>query len=87
MLPPLNESYRKTDKNPFGAFIAYREFKNLFSNRYVETVTDPFDQEWNNIKDYADDKKYSLYFLITKNLVLNYTEVNAFMDYLKAGND
>ena len=28
-----------------------------------------------------------MYFLITKNLVLNYTEVNAFIDYVKAGND
>ena len=87
VLPPLNEDYRKTDKRPFGSFIAYKEFKNLFNDRYVETVTDPFDEEWNVIKDYSSSKKYSLYFLITKNLVLNYTEVNAFMDYVKAGND
>jgi hypothetical protein len=87
VLPPLNESFRKSDKQPFGGFIAYKEFKNLFKDRYVETVTDPFDEEWNNIKDYSDNKKYSLYFLITKNLVLNYSEVNAFMDYVKAGND
>ena len=87
MLPPLNETYRKSDKQPFGSYIAYKEFRNLFNNRYVETVTDPFDEEWNNIKEYSADKKYSLYFLITKNLVLNYTEVKAFMDYVKAGND
>lgn len=87
VLPPLNEDYRKTDKRPFGSFIAYKEFKDLFNDRYVETVTDPFDEEWNVIKDYSSSKKYSLYFLVTKNLVLNYTEVNAFMDYVKAGND
>lgn len=87
VLPPLNESYRKTDKQPFGAYIAYKEFRNLFSNRYIKTVTDPFDEEWNNIKDYSDDKRYSVYFLITKNLVLNYSEVKAFMDYVKDGND
>ncbi|HEY5406102.1 MAG TPA: hypothetical protein VIJ92_03405 [Ginsengibacter sp.] len=87
VLPSLNEGYRKTDKRPFGSFIAYKEFKNLFNDRYIETVTDPFDEEWNIIKDYSSSKKYSLYFLITKNLVLNYTEVNAFMDYVKAGND
>jgi len=67
--------------------VAYREFRHLFNDRYVETVTDPFDEEWNNIKDYSDDKKYSLYVLITKNLFLTYAEVNAFMDYVKAGND
>ena len=87
ILPSLNESYRKSDKQPFGSFVAYREFRHLFNDRYVETVTDPFDEEWNNIKDYSDDKKYSLYVLITKNLFLTYTEVNAFMDYVKAGND
>ena len=87
VLPSLNESYRKSDKQPFGSFVAYHEFRHLFNNRYVETVTDPFDEEWNNIKEYSADKKYSLYFLITKNLVLDYTEVNAFMDYVKAGND
>jgi hypothetical protein len=87
MLPSLNESYRKSDKQPFGSFVAYREFRHLFNDRYVETVTNPFDEEWNNIKDYSDDKKYSLYVLIAKNLFLNYTEVNAFMDYVKAGND
>ena len=87
VLPPLNESYRKSDKQPFGGFIAYKEFHNLFSNRYIETVTDPFDKEWRSIRDFADDNKYSLYFLITKNLVLNYSEVKAFIDYVKAGND
>ena len=87
VLPPLNESYRKTDKQPFGSYVAYKEFKHLFNDRYIETVTDPFDEEWNNIKDYTNDKKYSLYFLIAKNLVLNYSEVKAFMDYVNAGND
>ena len=87
VLPSLSETYRKTDKQPFGSFVAFREFKHLFNDRYVETVTDPFVEKGNNIKDYADDKRYSLYFLITKNLVLNYAEVNAFMDYVKAGND
>ncbi len=87
MLPPLNENYGKADKEPFGAFIAYKEFKNSFNNRYVATVKSSFDVEWKNIKDYNDDNKYSLYFLITKNLVLNYSEVKAFMDYVKAGND
>ena len=87
MLPSLSENYRKTDKQPFGSFVAYKEFRHLFNDRYIETVTDPFDEEWNDIKDYNDDNKYSLYFLVTKNLVLNYAEVKAFLDYVKAGND
>lgn len=87
VLPSLNESYRKTDKQPFGSYVAYNGFKDLYKNRYVEIVTDPFDETWNNIKAYSTDKKYSLYFLIAKNLVLNYTEVKAFLDYVKEGND
>jgi hypothetical protein len=87
VLPSLNETYRKSDKQPFGSFIAYEEFKHLFNDRYIETVTDPFDEEWNNIKDYSDDNKYSLYFLVAKNLVLNDNEVKAFMEYVNAGND
>jgi hypothetical protein len=87
VLPSLSESYRKSDKQPFGSFVAYREFRHLFNDRYVETVTSPFDEEWANIKEYSADKKYSLYFLITKNLVLDYSEVNAFMEFVKSGND
>jgi hypothetical protein len=86
-LPALNESYRKTDRQPFGSYIAYKEVKNLLDNRYIETVRDPFDKEWLNIKDYSDDKKYSLYILVTKNLVLTEAEITAFLDYVKSGND
>ncbi|MEO8412777.1 MAG: DUF4350 domain-containing protein [Ginsengibacter sp.] len=87
VLPSLRETYRKTDKQPFGSFIAYGEFRHLFNDRYVEIVTDPFDEKWKDIQDYAVDKKYSLYFLVTKNLVLTYPEVKAFMDYVNEGND
>ena len=86
-LPSLTETYRKTDKRPFGSLVAYNGFKNLYRDRYVEIVTDPFDETWNDIKVYSTDKKYSLYFLITKNLVLNNAEINAFLDYVKEGND
>ena len=87
VLPPLNENYRKTDKQPFGTFVAYNQFKHLLGDRYIEDVTEPFDDVWNNIKSYSKNNKYSLYFLVTKNLVLNYAEVKAFLDYVKAGND
>ncbi len=86
-LPPLNENYRKTDKQPFGTFIAYNQFTHLFGDRYIENITEPFDEVWAKIKSYSSVRKYSLYFLITKNLVLNYSEVKAFLDYVKAGND
>jgi hypothetical protein len=84
-LPSLNESYRKTDKLPFGSFIAYKGFQSEFSKYWINTPERPFDKTWSDIKD--DSSKYSLYFLITKNLILSIDEVNAMVEYVKAGND
>lgn len=86
-LPSLNESYRKTDKLPFGSFIAYNGFQHVFDRRTIEIATAPFDETWTDIKSYSSDGIYSLYFLIAKNLVLKNNDVNALMNYVKAGND
>lgn len=86
-LPPLTETYRKTDKQPFGSFVAYDFIKKAFDNRYIQSVTDPFDEFWSDTKTYSQSDEPSLYLLITKNLVLSYTEVQSLMDYVQAGND
>lgn len=83
----MRENYRRTDTQPFGAFVAYNQFRHLFGDRHIEETYDPFDAIWSNIKSYSTDKNYSLYFLVTKNLVVSYSEVKAFLDYVKAGND
>jgi hypothetical protein len=84
--PSLNESYRRTDKLPFGSFIAYKGFQSEFPNYWINIVEKPFDKTW---KDLREDSvsNYSLYFLITKNLVLSIDQVNAMIEYVKAGND
>ena len=84
-LPSLNESYRKTDKLPFGAFIAYQGFESEFAEHWINIADKPFDKTWNEINQKST--KYSLYFLITKNLILSTEEVNAMMEYIRAGND
>ena len=86
-LPSLKESYRKSDKLPFGAFVAYNGFQRLFNKRTIEIADNSFAYTWNNIRAYSSDGVYSLYFLITKNLVLKNNEVNALMSYVRAGND
>lgn len=87
-LPPLTESYRKTDKLPFGSFIAYKGFETEFPDYWINTVNAPFDKTWADMKsDRNFASKYSLYFLITKNLVLTKQEANAMMQFVKAGND
>ena len=86
-LPSLKESYRKTDKLPFGSFIAYNGFQHIFYKRTIEVATTSFEDTWYNIQSYSSDGVYSLYFLLTKNLVLQNSEVAALMNYVKAGND
>lgn len=85
-IPSLKESYRKTDKLPFGAFIAYKGFQSEFSDYWINVEQKPFDETWQLLRE-DSATTYSLYFLITKDLVLSVDEVNAMMEYVKAGND
>jgi hypothetical protein len=85
-LPSLTESYRKTDKMPFGSFIAYKKFQSEFPDYWINIADKPFENTWDNIKR-DTGTKYSLYFLITKNLILTSGETNAMLEYVKAGND
>jgi len=85
-IPSLKESYRKTDKLPFGAFIAYKGFQSEFSDYLINIEQKPFDETWQLLRE-DSATGYSLYFLITKDLVLSVDEVNAMMEYVKAGND
>jgi hypothetical protein len=84
--PSLNESYRRTDKLPFGSFIAYKGFQSEFPNYWINIVEKPFDKTWEDLREDSVEN-YSLYFLITKNLVLSVDQVNAMIEYVKAGND
>lgn len=84
--PSLNESYRRTDKLPFGSFIAYKGFQSQFPDYWINIVEKPFDKTWEDLRE-DSVANYSLYFLITKNLVLSIDQVNAMIEYVKAGND
>ena len=85
-LPSLEETYRKSDKLPFGSFGAYSKIKSIFKNYEINVVKRPFDATWSNIKKLSFTN-YSLYFLITKNLVLRDAELNALLNYVSSGND
>ena len=86
-MPPLNETFKKDDKKPFGAYVAYNHFKTLFDYKYVETTTVPFDRTWKDIKYYSSGTKYSLYFLLAKNIEVSKKEAGAMVDFIKEGND
>ena len=85
-IPPLTESYRKSDKLPFGSFIAYKGFQAEFHNYWINVAERPFTETWDDLKNDSANN-YSLYFLVTKNLLLSSDEVNAMVEYVNAGND
>jgi ribosomal protein L33 len=84
-IPSLRESYRETDKLPFGGFVAYKGLQAEFPDYWINIADKPFDKTWPVIK--KNSSKYALYFLVTKNLLLSVEEVNAMIEYVKAGND
>jgi hypothetical protein len=85
-LPSLEETYRHTDTQPFGSFIAYKGLKSEFADYWINIADEPFNDTWRNLQK-DNDSTYSLYFLITKNLVVSNEEGNAMVDFVKAGND
>ena len=86
-MPPLTETFQKGDKNPFGGFVAFHRLKEILDSRFIETNEEPFDAAWKNMSEYSTNTKYSLYFLITKNLITTNSESDAFYSYVSEGND
>ena len=86
-MPSLIETFGKKDTKPFGGFVAFNRFKQLLDNRFIETNEDPFDEAWKTMKDYSTKPKYSLYILLTRNLITSEDEATALVDYVEAGND
>ena len=86
-LPSLNETYKKDDKKPFGSYVAYEQFKKLFTDGFIETTLEPFDITWKNIKNYSSGTQYSLYFLLAKNIEVSNDEAEAMVEFIKEGND
>lgn len=85
-IPSLQETYRKNDKRPFGSFIAFKEIQYEFPGYFINVADQPFDEIWDDVKEDADST-YSLYFIVTKNLILTPDEVHSMLDYIKSGND
>ena len=86
-IPSLNETFKKEDKNPFGGYIAYTQFKKLFGYRYIKINEKRFDEAWREMQEDTANTKYSLYILITKNLTVNNDEAEALLGFVRKGND
>jgi len=81
-LPSLRETFSKTDKNPFGTNIAYRQLEAMYYNNTIHDKKESFSKTWRKITD-----RSSLYVCIAPALFVNEDEVDAMMDYVGEGND
>ncbi|MEO7313623.1 MAG: hypothetical protein ABIW47_00445 [Ginsengibacter sp.] len=95
-LPSLKETYQQNDKKPFGGFIAFKEFEIILKQTDINILTGPLIELWNLIKDEDDEEnkgnqdyvpEYALYFLVTKNLLLDAYDINTILSFADKGND
>ena len=83
-LMSLKETYSKTDKKPFGGYIARQQLEAMYMSNIIREKKESFDKTWDDIGVYDSS---SVYVCITPTLLLNEAEVDAMLDYVSAGND
>jgi hypothetical protein len=80
-MPSLQETYSKKDKKPFGADIAYRQIEAMYDGNVVRDEKRNFKETWVNISDTG-----SLYICFVQRLFVTEEDVEAMMEYVRAGN-
>ncbi len=80
-IPPLNETFSKKDKNPFGAFVVHQQLGQLYYQNSVNNITKNFETTWRDINDTA-----AVYINISKNLFLSDADLTAMLAYVYTGN-
>jgi hypothetical protein len=82
-LPSLAETYSRTDKNPFGTYVAFRQVNELFYRNDVRvkkvSVDKSFDDNYNDTS--------SLYICISEQFYLRRTEMVSLLNYVNRGNN
>ena len=100
-LPSLKETYQQNDKKPFGGYVAFKEFEIIKEQTSINVLTGPFIDLWDIIQNEEgeDEKvneeeeeeyepaKNTVYFLITKNLLLDAYDINMLLSFADKGND
>jgi hypothetical protein len=80
-LPPLDETFSRKDKNPFGAFVLHNQLGQLYYHNSVRDITVKFENTWHEISDTA-----SVYINISRNLFLSKGDLSAMLGYVYNGN-
>lgn len=87
VLPSLRETYRKNDALPFGSRVAFDYIESTFSKAKIVINYSNF-TELSPIKVKGNlNSDNSIYFLLTKNLILNESEVQDMINFVISGND
>ncbi len=80
-LPSLEETYSKSDKNPFGTHVAFSEINELFFRNDVRIKRTALDKTLDDFNDTS-----SLFISISRHFYLRRTERNALLSYVSRGN-
>ena len=80
-LPPLEETFSKKDKNPFGSFVLHQQLEQIYYHNTLHDIRTNFENTWREINDTA-----SIYINISKNLFLTRPELSAMLAFVYSGN-
>lgn len=94
-LPSLKETYQYNDRKPFGGFIAFKEFEIILQQQEINILKGPLIDLWDIIQNEKYDEEEdeyevsgnSLYFIVTKNLILDAYDINVLLSFADKGND
>ncbi|MES2432108.1 MAG: DUF4350 domain-containing protein [Bacteroidota bacterium] len=81
MLPPLEETFKKSDKMPFGTYVMHDQLEHLYPHNTIFVKKQNFEKTWSEISDTG-----ALYITVTDNLYLSSLDLRAMLQYVSAGN-
>ncbi len=81
-LPDMQETYRKNDKKPFGAYVAYQMLEQLYPDNIRRAKKEPIEKTSNDIADTS-----ALYISISRDLFTSDEDVTGIMELVAAGNE
>lgn len=84
-LPPLEETYRHDDKNPFGGYVAFESLLAVFDNVKIVYGNDKTIDS--DTESPSNGDQHSLYVIIANQIYFPETEMEWALDYVKEGND
>ena len=80
-LPPLEETFSKKDKNPFGTFVSHHQVEQMYYNNTIRDIRMDFDDTWREIDDTG-----AIYINISKNLFLSKADLASMLAFVYNGN-